>query len=79
MGEANLAYEGGHVATKTVNLAECAGQVSIDRYVHPDTEPEGPAPGQPEAALRLQQEICSDGREPALRRLAAYLSLLGHL
>ena len=57
--EANLAYEGDRTITKIVNLRECAGQVSIDRY-----EPQQQVAPRPEPEPR---ELCSDGREPALR------------
>ena len=57
--EANLAYEGDQTITKIVNLRECAGQVSIDRY-----EPSQQVAPRPEPE---PQELCSDGREPALR------------
>jgi hypothetical protein len=57
--EANLAYEGDQTITKIVNLRECAGQVSIDRYEPPQQVAPRPEPE--------PQELCSDGREPALR------------
>ena len=57
--EANVAYEGDQVITKIVNFRECSGSVTIDRYEPPSQEPAGTTP--------RQQEICRDGREPALR------------
>ena len=57
--EANLAYEGDRTITKIVNLRECAGQVSIDRYEPPQQVAPRPEPE--------PRELCSDGREPALR------------
>ena len=57
--EVNLAYEGDRTITKIVNLRECAGQVSIDRYEPPQQVAPRPEPE--------PRELCSDGREPALR------------
>ena len=57
--EANLAYEGDQTITKIVNLRECAGQVTLDRYEPPQQVAPRPEPE--------PRELCSDGREPALR------------
>ena len=65
--EANLAYEGDQVITKIVSFRECAGQATLDRYEPPAQKPAGTELGQPEAELGQQQEICRDGREPAVR------------
>ena len=57
--EASLAHEGGHVTTKIVNLRQCVGTVGFDRY-----EPLQQAVPRPEPE---PQELCRDGRAPALR------------
>ena len=57
--EASLAHEGGHVTTKIVNLRQCTGTVGFDRY-----EPPRQAVPEPEPE---PQELCRDGRAPALR------------
>ena len=62
--EANLAYEGDQAITKIVNFRECSGSVMIDRYEPPAQEP---GSAQRETELGQQQEICRDGREPAVR------------
>ena len=64
--KANLAYEGEQTITKIVNFRGCAGQAIVDRYEPPAQEPAGTAPGQLGMEMGQQQEICRDGREPAV-------------
>ena len=62
--EAHLAYEGGRVITEIVNFRGCAGQAVLDRYEPPGQEP---AARQPATELEQRQEVCRDGRQPAVR------------
>ena len=59
--EASLAYEGDQVITKIVSMGQCAGTAVFDRY-----EPPRQAAPEPEPEPQ-ELELCSDGREPALR------------
>ena len=65
--EASLAYEGDRVITKIVNFRECSGSVTIDRHEPPAQDPAGGGSKQPGTELEQQQEVCRDGREPAVR------------
>ena len=59
--EASLAYENGYVITKIVNLQQCVGEVTFDRFVLQQ--------------VVSQLEICRGDREPALRDSSHLLCL----